>query len=193
MIHKAFPHLEWIPKPLPFMYVGKPLKRKTCNAQCLSKDPHSNEDITGKFVYCPPPGEVLELGEHTLTVIFQPHDQYAHNYTFASKWIVFPVIEVNSLYKLPKRYTEPEPRPEYNDDREYLLCPMKVNDGKFIYSDIDTVAPSAHDRRVMEAREKEKNRKELMLLKEEGHMIEDKLQHKGEKENPSSPAVKEPR
>lgn len=159
-VDKATPHLEWYPKPLPFMYIGKELTTKTCNAETTSKHPESRETITGKFVYCPQVGEVLPLGRHTLTVIFQPHEQFSHNYTFASKFIIFPVIEVGSLFRLPKRYTDPEPRPHYQDDRECADEPLYgPHQGKFIYSEIDTTMPSTHDRKILEKKEAEEKRR----------------------------------
>jgi hypothetical protein len=161
-VEKATPHLEWTPKPLPFMYVGKELTEKTCNAITTSKHPITQEELTGRFVYCPQVGEVLPLGKHTMTVIFQPHERFEHNYTFASKFIMFPVIEVGSLFRLPKRYTDPEPRPVYQDDREYLgngpMYGPVMHGGRFYYSEIDTVMPSDHDRKIMEKKDAEKQR-----------------------------------
>lgn len=164
-VEKATPQLEWHPKPLPFMYIGKELTKKTCNASTLSRHPESKELITGRFVYCPPVGEVLPLGQHTLTVIFQPHEEFSHNYTFSSKFIIFPVIEVGSLFRLPKRYTDPEPRPHYQDDREYADEPLNgPHQGKFFFSEIDTVTPSTHDRKIAEKKsEEERRRREFEL------------------------------
>ena len=53
-VEKATPHLDWEPKPLPFMYIGKSLTSKTCNAITTSQHPETKEIITGRFVYCPP-------------------------------------------------------------------------------------------------------------------------------------------
>jgi hypothetical protein len=165
-VEKATPALMWEPKPLPFMYVGKEITTKTCNAVTTDRNPMTGELLTGRYIFCPPPGEVLPLGRHTLTVIFQPDEHLTPNYTFASKFIIFPVIEIGSLFRLPKRYTDPEPRPEYKDDREYTNGPLYYGpyQAKFFFSEVDTVMPSEHDRRIMEKREEEMKRRELVDL-----------------------------
>ena len=56
---------------------------------------------------------MYHVDRHTFTVIFEPTGGFQRNYTFSSKFIYFSVIEVGSLFKLPKRYTDPEPRTEY--------------------------------------------------------------------------------
>ena len=165
-VEKATPALSWDPKPLPFMYVGKEITKKTCNAITTSYHPVTGALLTGRYVYCPPPGEVLPLGKHTLTVIFQPDEHLTSNYTFASKFIIFPIIEIGSLFRLPKRYTDPEPRPEYKDDREYTSEPLYYgpNQSKFYFSEVDTIMPSTHDRRILEKRVEEAKRRELVEL-----------------------------
>ena len=70
-----------------------------------------------------------------------------------------------SLFRLPKRYTDPEPRPHYQDDREYADEPLYgPHQGKFIYSEIDTMMPSAHDRKIIEKKEAEEKRRKAYEL-----------------------------
>ena len=66
------------------------------------------------FFNLPPSmSSMYHVDRHTFTVIFEPTGGFQRNYTFSSKFIYFSVIEVGSLFKLPKRYTDPEPRTEY--------------------------------------------------------------------------------
>ncbi len=172
-VNKATPIIVWEPKPLPFLYVGKPITRKTLNAFTTSQDPADDRLVEGNLIYCPElhapdsgcGGEgggcdgctKLAVDRHTFTVIFQPTEGFEKNYTFSSKFIYFSVIEIGSLFKLPKRYTDPEPRPEYREDREYLNRPLEAinGDGKrdFYHSEVDTVALSDRTRMLIEKKE----------------------------------------
>ena len=167
LVKQAVPHIEWVPK-LPFMYEGKGdrsdigLREHTLNAYTSTVDAIDGiTKVTGKFIYCPEVGAKLPVGEHCMTVIFEPHKAFSHNYTFATKFIIFLVIPEGSLFKIPKRYTEPEVRPSYKDPKETLLHPPQAGVGAdFYWSAIDTQMDSDMTRRILEARAEAKRKAE---------------------------------
>jgi large repetitive protein len=164
-IKKATPDIVWKPK-LPFMYVGKPLEPHTMNAYVTTCNAELNDDvpIKGKFIYSPEVGEVLEIGTHTMTTIFEPCKEVSHNYTFASHYIHFLVIKEGTLFKIPKRYTEPEVRPVYKGAKATLVRPFEAPKGDFYFSEIETVADSDRTRRILEAKEESKKRAAMVAL-----------------------------
>ncbi len=165
-IKQAIPLIEWTPK-LPFMYVGKGdrsdlgLREHTLNACTTTINAADGTLLTGKFIYCPELGARLPVGEHTMTVIFQPSREVAHNYTFGTHYIKFLVIPEGSLFKIPQRYTEPEVRPLYRDPKETILRPPEAGAGDFYFSALDTQIDSDHTRRNLEARAAAAKRQEL--------------------------------
>ena len=165
LIKKAVPVLEWKPK-LPFMYVGKPLEPHTLNAYTTSCNAELQEEtpIKGKYIYCPEVGNVLEIGTHCMTTIFEPCKEVSHNYTFAMKYVEFLVIKEGTLFKIPKRYTEPEVRPQYKGEKDTLVRPFEGPKGDFYFSEVDTIADSDRTRRIIEAREEGEKRKAMELL-----------------------------
>lgn len=136
VVKKAVPVIVW--EPPPFMYIGLPLTRKHLNATCK---------LPGTMVYCPEMGEILPLGLHTMTVIFKPADSVKHNWTFASSFVTMLVITEGSLFKMPKRYLEPETVRTFPvDDRECLLEPDTL---AYFSSSIDCFPPEP-TRKVVE-------------------------------------------
>ena len=110
-VRKATPKLTW--EAPPFIYIGQAMLPKHLNATCPQP---------GTMIYCPELGEILPLGKHTMTVIFKPAAEVSMNFSFASSFSTLLVIEEGSLFKMPKRYLEPEVVRSFPvDDREFLL------------------------------------------------------------------------
>jgi len=167
LVKPAVPYIEWVPK-LPFMYVGKGdradlgIREHTLNAFTTTVNAADGHTVvTGKCIYCPEMGTKLPVGEHCMTVIFEPDKAFSRNYTFATKFIIFLVIPEGSLFKIPKRYTEPEVRPTYKDPKQTLLHPPQAGvAGDFYWSDIETQMDSDLTRRILEARAEAKRKAE---------------------------------
>lgn len=110
-VKKATPRLHW--EPPPFVYIGQAMRAKHLCATCSQP---------GTIIYCPELGEILPLGKHTMTAIFKPSPEVSKNYTFASCFSTLLVIEEGSLFKMPKRYLEPETLRAFPvHDRQFLL------------------------------------------------------------------------
>ncbi len=190
LVKKAVPVIEWKPK-LPFMYVGKPLEPHTLNAFTTTCNAELQEEvpIKGKFIYSPEVGNVLEIGTHCITTIFEPCTEVSHNYTFATHYIDFLVVKEGTLFKIPKRYTEPEVRPQYKGEKDTLNRPFEAPKGDFYFSEIDTMADTDRTRRILEAKKEAEQRRAMELLEA---VVESKSREASREGGQRSPHKREP-
>jgi Flp pilus assembly protein, ATPase CpaE len=116
-VEKLKPQIEWpVPEKMP------------CGAKLGAKQLNAKASVAGTFVYSPESGEVLEPGQHVLTVHFTPAE--GSRYTMAQSVVTVTVM------KAPPRITwlAPEPIVYGTQLSTGQLNATASEDGNFIYT-----------------------------------------------------------